>query len=320
MTVVTALLSVLFGLLYLRERNAYRRINRELMYVKERIGELDYAKGDGYVLLPTADQGIRELAAQLNRLLENLYRQRADDRRARQAMMQVLTDISHDLRTPLTVLKGYSELLSGRMKKQDPQEAEKMAKKIEEKTGELVAVIEQYFTMSKLESGDMYVARRRADLTRLCHEVMLDYYDILEKAQFAVEIRMGEAPVPVYGDEEAIIRILKNLIENAVKHGGDGRFLGIRLQCLPQKAVIEVEDHGKGIAAGERELVFDRNFTTTQKGRGSGLGLAIARELASRMGAKLQFESEPGVKTVFRVSFALAAAQDTDGEEMLEKS
>ena len=133
MAVVTAMLSVLLCLLYLRERGINRRINRELMYVKERIGRLTVEEGDGYVLLPSANRGIRELTAQINRLLEDLYLQKEDDRRARLAMMQVLTNISHDLRTPLTVLKGYSELLAGRMRKRDlgsalgPAEGEALA-------------------------------------------------------------------------------------------------------------------------------------------------------------------------------------------------
>lgn len=308
MTVAALVLAILFGLLYLRERSANRRLNRELIYVRKRLGELTVAEGEGYVLLPSADQGIRELTAQLNRLLENCYRQRADDRRARCAMMQALTNISHDLRTPLTVLKGYSELLAGRTKKQDLQETEKMAAKIEEKTDELVAVIEQYFTMAKLESGDMNVTLQRIDLTRLCHEVLLDYYDILERERYTVEIQAGGDPVYACGDEAAVIRILKNLIENAMRHGGDGRFLGIRLQCFSGQAMIEVEDHGKGIAIEDQELVFDRNFTTAGKGRGSGLGLSIARELALRMGAKLQVESEPCMRTVFRIWFAAVSA------------
>ncbi len=320
MAVVTAMLSVLLCLLYLRERGINRRINRELMYVKERIGRLTVEEGDGYVLLPSANRGIRELTAQINRLLEDLYLQKEDDRRARLAMMQVLTNISHDLRTPLTVLKGYSELLAGRMRKRDLGEAEKMAAKIGEKTDELVSVIGKYFTISKLESGDMRMAQRRIDLTRLCHEVMLDYYDLLETAQFAVEIQMDGRPVYVHGDEEAIVRILKNLIENAMKHGGDGRFLGIRLRCLSEKTVIEVEDHGKGISVRDQERIFDRNFTTARKGSGSGLGLAIAWELAGRMSAKLEVDSEPGVRTVFRVLFASEAAKDAGREELLEKS
>lgn len=312
MTVLAVIAAALFGLLYLREWDANRRLNRELVYVKKRIGELMSAEGDGYVLLPSTDWGIRELTAQLNRLLESFYRQKAEDRRARLAMMQVLTNISHDLRTPLTVLKGYSELLAGRMKKRDLQKVEKMAAKIEEKTDELVAVIEQYFTMSKLESGDMCVALHRIDLTRLCREVMLEYYDILEKARYEVEIQVCGEPVFVCGDEAALIRILKNLIENAIKHGGDGRFLGIRLQCFTGETVIEVEDHGKGITDMEQELVFDRNYTTARKGSGSGLGLAIARELALRMGAKLQVESEPGVRTLFRVIFTSASVKHSE--------
>ena len=102
-------------------------------------------------------------------------------------------------------------------------------------------------------------------------------------------------------DMEALKRILKNLIDNAIKHGSDGKYLALRVEKKSARVLIEVEDHGKGIPEKQQEQIFSRNYTTAQKSSGSGLGLTIARNLAQQMGSDIQVYSEPGVKTVFTV-------------------
>lgn len=300
MAVLCGIWSVLLLVLYLRERAVNRDMNREVLYIKEWLTAVSDTKESGYVLVPSGNKSVRELSAQLNRLLEVFHLQEAGYRRAKQTMEEMLTNIAHDLRTPLTVLKGYSEIL----KKETPEgvfspEIRDRIEKIDLKADELIATINDYFTMAKIESGDMQLERRSVNMTRLCREVMLDYYDMLEEARFEVDIRIKEDPVYVCGDEDALKRILKNLTDNAVKHGGDGRYLGIRLRHADGTVCVELEDHGPGIDAKDREQIFSRNYTTAGKRAGNGLGLTIARGLALRMEADLQAESEPGVKTVF---------------------
>lgn len=215
-------------------------------------------------------------------------------------MIQVLTNISHDLRTPLTVLKGYSEILNKEVRKVPTSaKIQDMIAKIDLKTDELVATINEYFTMSKLESGDMNVELQRTNITEICHEMILDYYDILEKEQFEVNVQIDSAPVFAYVDIEAFKRILKNLVDNAIKHGGAGKYLGISLNSISGRTIIEIEDHGQGIAVKDQEKIFFRNYTTAQKHSGSGLGLTIAKNLALQMDADILVSSEPESKTIF---------------------
>lgn len=296
-------LSLVLLAVYVRERIINRNLNKEVLYIRERLAALTEASGtreNGYVLVPSGNVGVRELSAQLNHLLETFYRQKAEYQCARQAMEQMLTNISHDLRTPLTVLKGYSELLLKEGKRGTSlPEFRDMAKKIDRKADELVRTIDEYFTMSKIESGDWKLVMRRVNVTQLCHELILDYYDVLEEAQYEVAIQVDDMPVYAYSDEEAVKRILKNMIDNAVRHGGSGKYLGIRLKYLADRIRIEVEDHGAGITAKDEEQIFSRNYTTARKGAGSGLGLTIARNLARQMGADIKVYSEPGIRTVF---------------------
>ncbi len=140
---------------------------------------------------------------------------------------------------------------------------------------------------------------RMVNMTQICHEIILDYYDVLEERRYEVEIEISPFPEYAYADTPARNRILKNLIDNAIKHGGGGKYLAFRLKRISDKVVVEVEDHGKGIAEKDRERIFYRNYTTAHKNSGSGLGLTIAKSLALQMGADIQVDSEPERKTVF---------------------
>lgn len=296
-------LSVLFFGLYLCERSKNKSLGNEILYVKERVSTIAYAAENGYILIPSENTMIKELAAELNRLLDAFYFQKTDYVRSKQAMAQMLTNISHDLRTPLTVLKGYIELLLKEMKaNRISADIQKMAEKMAGKTDELVSAVNAYFTMAKIESGDMQVEVKRVNITEICHEVLLDYYDVLEREQYEVDIRVSSMPVFANADGEALKRILKNLVDNAMKHGGDGKYLGMYLEETFGEVMIKVEDHGQGIATKEQEQIFSRNYTTAHGASGSGLGLTIAKNLAMQIGADILVSSEPGVKTVFTLS------------------
>lgn len=299
MVILFSVLVLFLAVMFLWQRAKYQAINKELRYIRERIESVSYTRENAYILVPSENLQIKELAAEMNRLLDKFYTQKVEYERSKQAMVQVLTNISHDLRTPLTVLKGYSELLNKEAEKAGIENIWDMATKIDNKANELVLIINEYFTMSKITSGDMKIDLQRTNITELCHEVILDYYDILEQEQYYIEIDMGSLPAYAYVDSDALKRILKNLIDNAIRHGGAGKYLALRLKNTNGKVILEVEDHGRGILKKEQEQIFYRNYTTARKGTGSGLGLTIAKNLALQMEADIQVMSEPGYKTIF---------------------
>ena len=129
----------------------------------------------------------------------------------------------------------------------------------------------------------------------------MDYYDLLEKQQFEVDIQIPDTPIFAYTDRDALQRILKNLIDNAIRHGSDGQYLSLRLNAVKEKSVVEIEDHGKGMSPQQQKQIFTRNYTTAPKSSGSGLGLAISKHLASQIGAELRVQSIPNEQTVFSI-------------------
>lgn len=302
MWIVFAVLSAALLALLAWQRAQYRKLQREIDYISGRLGALSIAAENGFVLLPTDHACIRRLGAALNTLLQDFYEKKADFEQAQKAMAQVLTNISHDIRTPLTVLKGNSEMLAARVEALPvPEDVHGMAAKIDRKADDLIATINDYFTMSKIASGDLPLQLKKENIAGLCRDTILEYYDLLEKEQFAVDIQIPQAPVYADTDRDALQRILKNLIDNAVHHGGEGRYIALRLTADKGACIIEVEDHGKGMSPQQQKQIFTRNYTTAPGASGNGLGLAIAKKLAEQTGAELRVRSVQNEGTVFAV-------------------
>ena len=127
---------------------------------------------------------------------------------------------------------------------------------------------------------------------------------MLEESEYEVQINLPEKPIMVLIDKKAASRILKNLVDNAIKYGKDGKYFGISINSIANSDFIEVriEDHGKGIPKDECNDIFRRSYRVEKNDknvRGSGLGLAISQNLAVMMQGSITVESIQGEKTVF---------------------
>lgn len=183
-----------------------------------------------------------------------------------------------------------------------------MIEKLDKKTGEIVRLVNQFFNMAKLESGDTILHIQRLNVGQICREIMLEYFDILEQKKCEVRIQIPDKPIYADVDSEALSRILKNLIDNAIKYGYDGKFLGITVKEAAQVIMIEIEDRGKGIKDSEKELIFERTFALGNKHKhgtqSNGIGLSISRNLAKQMGADISVSSQPDFKTIFTIKLS----------------
>lgn len=299
--IFSILLFVLLIILILQQVQ-YKKLEREISYITDRLASLSITFENGFVLIPTDNDSIKKLGATLNTLLQEFYTKKSEFEQSKQTMAQVLTNISHDIRTPLTVLKGNSEILSNITNDPSmPENVHVMATKIDRKADDLISTINDYFTMSKITSGDLVIKLKKENVSRLCQDTILDYYDLLEQKQFEVDIQIPDTPIFAYIDNEVLQRILKNLIENAIRHGGDGKYISLRLTTLNGKSIIEIEDHGKGMSPKQQKQIFIRNYTTAPKASGSGLGLAISKRLAEQIGAELEVYSVQNEQTIFSI-------------------
>ena len=302
MWLLFAILSFVLLLILICQQIQHKELEREINSITDRLASLSITSENGFVLIPTDNDSIKKLGAVLNTLLQDFYTKKSEFEQSKQAMAQVLTNISHDIRTPLTVLKGNSEMLSNITNDPSmPENVHAMAAKIDRKADDLISTINDYFTMSKIASGDLPIKLKKENVSRLCQDTILDYYDLLEQKQFEVDIQIPDTPIFAYTDNEALQRILKNLIDNAIRHGGDGKYLSLRLTTSNGNSIIEIEDHGNGMSPQQQKQIFARNYTTARKSSGSGLGLAISKRLAEQIGAELEVHSVQNEQTTFSI-------------------
>lgn len=281
-----------------------RGLNAKLKQISEKLSDIMDHDTDEKVMAFTDNKALQELCAQINRLLLDRQRIKADYRKKEISYKKMLSNISHDIKTPLTVILGYLEM----MRLADGENEE--LRKVEAKAGQVMELIDRFFTLAKLEAGDMDLEIGRINVSGLCRESMLGYYDILQGKDFTVELSIPEQDIFAQGEARAVDRILNNLISNAVRYGGDGNYIGLALRENGEFVYIDIMDKGNGIEKAFARNVFDRLYTLedsrNREIQGNGLGLTIAKSLALRLGGDILLESEPHVKTTFTVKLKKA--------------
>ena len=272
----------------------------KLKKISQKLEEIQDTDSDENVMVFTDNKVLMDLAAQINRLLENQRKVKVDYRRSEISSKKMLSNISHDIKTPMTVILGYLEIM--RLNSSGENE---MLLKVEQKAQRVMELINQFFTLAKLEAGDTEITISKIDVCEACRENVLDFYELLTQKEFQVDVDIPEEAVFVRGNKDALQRILFNLISNVVRYGSDGKYMGMFLRSDEKYIYIDVVDKGKGIERAVAQTVFERLFTMedsrNREIQGNGLGLTIAQNLAHQLGGEITLESEPNVKTTFTV-------------------
>lgn len=301
MALLFFIISMILLVLYFKEHNKIKKIESDYKYINARLLDIINNSENNYILIPSDIKVVKETAKGINNLLEKFNDSQIDYNRNQKVILQIFTNISHDLRTPITVLKGYIEMLYLQSQKEDlPPAIHATIEKMQRNSQELVHSVNNLFNLAKIQSGDMIFHIQKVNLTQVCHEIILEFYTILEEEKFHVEVNIEDKPLYANVDIEAVGRILKNLIDNAIKYGNAGKFLGISLYKKDNHIYIEIEDHGAGISEKDKIHIFTRAYTADRK-KGNGLGLAISQELANSMGSSISVVSIPQEKTVFTI-------------------
>jgi len=275
-----------------------------LTYIHEKLKVILDNETAEKLLVHSDEENIKKILIEINRLLEHNQKIMATYHKAEISMRKMLSNISHDLKTPLTVVLGYLEMLMN-----DPNSSQKEIKeilpKVYDKTNEVLELINKFFDLAKLESGDKEISLSRMNINEICRKNILHFYEVLAVKGFEVIIELPEENYYVLASEEELDRVLNNLISNAIQYGKDGKTLGLTLKADGQFIFIEIWDKGKGISEYHKDLVFERMYTLEDSRnklyQGSGLGLTITKRLVEKMGGEIYLTSEPYKKTTFTV-------------------
>ncbi|MFD0617716.1 HAMP domain-containing histidine kinase [Paenibacillus sp. GCM10027629] len=304
MTIILSMIIViLVGIIIVQALN--RRSHRmQLRHLRSEVERISSLATHEKLLLMTDDRELQSLLMEINRLLGAQHQMYSDYAKMEMSMKKMVSNISHDLKTPLTVVLGYIEMLH-----LDPamhaDERERLLGKVYAKTQETLALIHDFFDLAKLESGDREMPMTRILMNERCSTTILDYYDILTEQGYLVHIEIPEHPIYGFGNDEALHRVLNNLISNSIQYGSHGKQLGLTLREDESSVYVDIWDRGKGIDAMHIDHVFERMYTLedsrNKSYQGSGLGLTITKRLVESMGGSIHLRSNPYELTVFTV-------------------
>lgn len=279
-----------------------KKINNHLHEISEKLAEIIEHKTAEKVLLQTDQHSIQFLLIQINRLLAYNQKVFADYASTKDSLRKMISNMSHDLKTPLTVILGYVEKLK-LDEKLSEDEKEKAILRLHEKVVGLISLLNQFFDLVKIESDDYMIPLSKISLNEICRKNVLDHYDLLLSNGLQVEIDIPDRNFYILGNEHALNRIFSNLISNSIRYGSDGGVFGLTLREDKGSIAVEIWDKGKGIAEVHQDRVFDRLYTLDDarnpQFQGSGLGLSISKRLTEAMNGSIHLRSKPFEKTAF---------------------
>ena len=245
--------------------------------------------------------------------------EREAERKTAEAKSYFFSTVSHDIRTPLNAILGYTELL--KLGIDDPQERAQALDAVVSSGNVLMELINDVLDLSKLESGKMEIEPEPTDVPTLVRETVSAFSLACEKKGVALVQDLGEMP-PLQLDPQRIRQILFNLLGNAVKFTDDGA-ITVKISFQKGTFLLSVTDTGCGIASEDQENLMTPYVQIRGAGRtgGTGLGLAICKQLAARMGGELRLESEFGKGSTFTLELpdvaiaeSLPATEDVPSE------
>lgn len=281
-----------------------RQRNDELAYITNKLKELKIQNSSEPILVVTNEQSIQHLLVHLNAFIENYQASQATFRKTEDAFKKMLANISHDLKTPLTVVLGYVETIQNDLQ-MSRAERERILKNIHHKTLEIIQLINSFFDLAKLEAGDVQLPMERVNVNEVCRKSILSFYDVMQAKGLEADIDIPDTPIYTLANEEALTRILNNLLSNALHYGNAGKIVGLQLRFTEQNLLINVWDRGKGIEETEQNRVFERLYTLDESRnkafQGSGLGLTITKRLVEAIDGVISLQSKPYDKTTFSI-------------------
>ena len=215
-------------------------------------------------------------------------------------------NVSHELKTPLTSISGYAELMKNGLVR--PEDISDFAGRIYKEASRLISLVEDIIELSRLDEGDNELIFERMDLTNLCKGVAARLEDKAKKNKVA--IRVTGDPTDIIAAPHLIEEMVYNLCDNAIKYNRpDGR-VDVSVTQMDTRVVLTVSDNGIGIPKEDHQRIFERFYRVdkshSKETGGTGLGLSIVKHIAEQHHAKLQLQSESGKGTTMRVFFQKA--------------
>jgi|GEM_PF-6427159 len=215
---------------------------------------------------------------------------------------------SHDLKSPLSLIIGLTEVLLARMEGPLTERQNTLLSKIHRNAKNMSELIEDFLDFSSLEAGELQLNYSKCNFVEIINEVISNFLEDIQQKRLTVKLDLPSEPVLIWVDAKRFKQIFTNLISNAIKYNNDGGWIKIKADCRPEEIRISVQDSGIGISKEEQNKVFSpyKRLVTARRIEGTGLGLYIVKHLVELHGGKIWLLSNVGEGTTFNFIIPLA--------------
>ncbi len=241
------------------------------------------------------DDEFADMAANLNRMVEEIRELMDKERESERTKNELITNIAHDLRTPLTSIIGYLELLS-KTEHMDPDMQKKYIDITYTKAKRLQKLIEDLFGFTKLNYGKISMRISKVDIVKLLSQLLEEFYPAFMDKGLAYELQSNVPAKVIKADGNLLARLFDNLINNAIKYGTEGKRILVKVHAAETIVTVSVTNYGYVIPKDELPLLFNKFYRVEQSRSvntgGTGLGLAIAKNIVDMHGGTIHVTSD----------------------------
>lgn len=235
------------------------------------------------------------MAESLNKMVEEIRKLMDKERESERTKNELITNVAHDLRTPLTSIIGYLELLSGKV--QLPPEMQKKYIDIAySKSRRLEKLIEDLFGFTKMNYGKIAMHVSQVDIVKLLGQLLEEFYPNFADKGLSYELQSNVPAKIITADGNLLARLFDNLINNAIKYGAEGKRIIVKINAEDETVQISVTNYGYVIPAEELPLIFEKFYRVEQSRSthtgGTGLGLAIVKNIVDMHGGTISVKSD----------------------------
>ena len=283
-----AILALIILIIYhVSYRRQVEELSRQIEFINDNKTEMN-------TVTDITAKELKSLTNEINRLNDKLKETEREFKSQDAALRETITNLSHDIRTPLTSLDGYLQFLDD--EKLTEEKRKYYLNIINNRVRSLKDMLNELFTYAKLQDTNYEIELTQLDITALTAEIIVSFYDDIAGKGEEPEIHLPEEPVYIKGNREAYTRVVQNIIKNSLVHGKN---LKIELKRDGTNVIFECSDELLNPeTAIDTSKIFDRFYKADKartNAKGSGLGLAITKELVERMGGEVSAKCENGL-------------------------
>ncbi len=237
----------------------------------------------------------KEMSEELALALHQLEKKNQELIRLEESKQKMLADLSHDLKTPMTTIQGYSKVLADGLVT-NPTQEKKYLQYIHDKSIRVTTLIDELFMFSKLDTPNFQVHIEKRDLCEFIREVMVEYYHLFDEKKMRMIVDIPKTKIYYPFDHRLMYRVLSNLLENAMKYNPEGTNVFIRIRKRTDALFIEIADNGINISEELATGIFEpfvRGDVSRKEDDGSGLGLSISRKIVELHNGRIELHTNP---------------------------